>query len=389
MKVLFVTAAYPSHASPYDAIFVREHARAVARHDDVAVIHLHPAEAPEAARRGLVPVSDPEISLGVPLFRLPWRPLPVPRWSFVPQVRAALAALEEILAVAGRPDVVHAHVFEAGLPALAIAARLRLPLVVTEHHTGFCTGSLPRLAILKARTVFRRAARVLPVSAGLREGLVASGVTARFTVVPNAIDLELFTPPPALEERVEDEGRLLFVGALIPRKNVAALLEAVARLAPARPALSVDVVGEGPERGALERLAGELGLGGRVRFHPFRPKAELAGLMRRARLLALPSHMETQGCVLLEAMACGTPVVATAVGGVTEVVTPDVGRLVPPGDSAALAHAIDEVLSIPWRRELLATRVASRFGHEAVGAAIHRVYEEVVQSDAPPAGSAP
>jgi glycosyltransferase involved in cell wall biosynthesis len=138
----------------------------------------------------------------------------------------------------------------------------------------------------------------------------------------------------------------LFVGRLVARKGVSTLIEALALLPHALDA-RVTVVGDGPERAALATLARERGLGARVTFRGRVPDAELRAAYRSADVLVLPSVVDTRGdteglgVVLLEAMAFGVPVVASRLGGITDIVTDGVtGRLVPPGDAAALAAAL-------------------------------------------------
>ena len=143
-----------------------------------------------------------------------------------------------------------------------------------------------------------------------------------------------------------------------------------------------DVVGDGPLRAEYERLAGELGVAGRVEFHGLQPKAELAERMRRADVFVLASRFENNPCVLLEAMASGLPVVATRVGGVPELVDDRSGLLADPRDPAALAARIAEALERDFDREQIAARARERYGREAVGARLAGIYESVARSAA-------
>ena len=162
-------------------------------------------------------------------------------------------------------------------------------------------------------------------------------------------DASLFQAPgagPAVSQRRD----VLYAGALIPRKGIRELIEAFARIADDVPQARLRIVGEAANRdyaSALRRQVGELGLESRVRFDGPLPQAELAAAMARARLLALPSYSEGLPKVLVEAMLCGTPVLASAVDGIPEIVEDGVtGWLVPPGDVDALAdkllHALCE-----------------------------------------------
>ena len=194
---------------------------------------------------------------------------------------------------------------------------------------------------------------------------------------PNVVDGERFhpaDPPPARGER------LLVVAFLNEKKGIPDLLEAVARLRPLHPGMSLDVIGDGPDRAALEALAGSLGLEGVVRFHGLGLPVGIADAMRLADVFVLPSHVENAPVVLIEAGASGLPIVATAVGGVPELIDKETDELVPPSDPAALAAAIDRTLArgAP-QRDAIARRVLARHDLAVVGARWDAIYEDVLE----------
>jgi len=200
---------------------------------------------------------------------------------------------------------------------------------------GMRIAVLGRIRDLEAR----RAARVLCPSAWLRDLIVGWGVDpARVEVLPHAVR------PPVLPDREELRARLGFggptlvlAGRLVPQKALDVAFRAVERAE----GVSLVVAGDGPERERAEALVAELGLAGRVRFVGAKSRDEVFELFRAADAALLSSAWESFGLVVAEALAVGTPVISTAVGGVVEVL--DDGRnglLVPPGDPAALAEAI-------------------------------------------------
>ena len=138
--------------------------------------------------------------------------------------------------------------------------------------------------------------------------------------------------------------RLLAVGLLYEAKGYELLLEAVARLAAEGRAFHLDVVGDGPNRAAYEDLAVSLGVADRITFHGLKTKEEVAAFMRSADLFVLTSRYDNNPCVLIEAMASGLPVVATAVGGIPEIVDPGSGRLATPNDPGSIATEIAAAL---------------------------------------------
>ncbi|EYD72067.1 glycosyltransferase [Limimaricola hongkongensis] len=182
-------------------------------------------------------------------------------------------------------------------------------------------------------------------------------------VVHCGVDPALYAdaPPPP-------DDRLLFVGRLSAVKGVPVLLRAFAQARQARPDLTLDLVGDGPDRAVLERLARDLGLGDAVRFHGYRGQSEVAALLRDTGILVLPSFAEGVPVVLMEAMAAARPVIATRVGGVSELVEDGrSGLLVPPGAEAPLAEAIAALAGDQARRAAMgeAGRAAVKAGFDA------------------------
>ncbi len=245
-------------------------------------------------------------------------------------------------------DVIHAHWTLAGLAAWLASFVTGTPFVLTVHGSDvYIAPGIPGVGAL-TRAMLKRCARVLAVSRNLAQATAELGYPeARIEVLPDGIDLDRFTPGPP-----EREALLLFVGSLIQRKGVDILLLAMSAVRAEHPQVHLAVVGDGPERAALERQSHEIGLTGSVDFIGPQSQHDIALWMQRARLFVLPSREEALGIVLLEALASGTPCVASRVGGVPDIVTADVGVLVPPADSAALAKAVSTLLADPaqWQK---------------------------------------
>lgn len=365
MRVLFLTSGFPTPSAPAAGIYVREHARAAARHADVAVLHLDRSR----EHRGVPTIAriDGE---PFPAWRVtyPWSPTPV---SMALHFAAAAQGWRAVSRAGFRPDLVHSHFFLAGVPGDRLARRLRVPAVVTEHWSVFLPEDPMQLTPMLRRGAayaFRNADVVLPVSEALQRGIEAEGLRARrFHVVPNVVDTALFT----LGEGPRN-GRLLAVGLLYEAKAYDVLLRAVSTLD-----VGLDIVGDGPLRDDLEALATSLGIGDRVTFHGLLPKPEVARLMREAELFVLASRYENNPCSLLEALASGLPVVATPVGGVPELVTPANGRLARADDLAAEIRATIET-SGSFDRAAISADARRRYGVEAIGDQLADVYASVL-----------
>ncbi len=349
MRVLFLTRSYPTAAAPVVAPFTRDHYRAASLFAEVAVLHTQKT-------RESIPW---QVEKENEVVRVRFRRRPFP---------GAVRGLAEL---PFRPDLVHGHFYDAAAATLLLARRLGVPYVLTEHST------LARPLTPLERRAFREAGRVLPVSRSLRTALESSGLEARYEVVPNVVDLDAFTPAPRNPSPVR---RLVAVTRMTEIKGVPDLLEALRLLQDRRADWRCDLIGGGERGDDYRALASRLELDGRVRFHGELERPGVAAVLKEADLFVLASRTETFSVATVEAMACGVPAVVTACGGPEELVGPEAGVIVPPGDPAAMAAALDRTLTDLDRFDRLAIAggVAGRFGADVVGRRLLKVYEEAV-----------
>jgi len=336
-------------------------------------------------RSGYAPTVD-----GVPVRRFPVRKRLVPGLT-MPMMVGLIDALAESGA-----DVIHAHSHRYGhiLQAAAVADRLDVPLVVSLHYHPADRDEPPlKRGLLRMQDVgfgmtAYRTARALVVETALEGRMAAEfAPSTKLRVVPPGIDLAAWGHADEDGTGALDlpEEYFLFVGRLAPNKGLHHLVDALAMLdAPSsRPLLLMGR--DWGERPSLEARARARGVGDRVRFlgHVDDP-VQYRNVIRRSTALVLPSEWEAFGLVLLEAMAAGTPVVATAVGGVPEVLDEGrAGRLVPYGDPAALRNALKATVEDPETTRRLvraaAERVRSYDWSETTGR-LRALYREVLAS---------
>jgi glycosyltransferase involved in cell wall biosynthesis len=289
-----------------------------------------------------------------------------------------------------RVDLVHAHQGEdiAVLVLALFACTLhRCPLVVTLHcsvrHTlvgrGLRTWMLRSVGGAVERLALRRAAAVFVLVPRTRRALEDDGVPAdRIHVVPSGFDPALFAAPGDDPFPDVPHPRVGYVGRLAEQKAPHLLVEAFGRVAPEA---SLVVVGDGPFRPVVEAAIDGSPARDRITLSGFVPHDRVPAVLGALDLLVLPSAYEEMGSVLVEAMACGVPVVASDVGGIPDIVVHgQTGLLVPAGDVAALATAVDELLADRERRIRMgeeARRRSEDYSWTTLAVRVARVYAAV------------
>lgn len=379
LSIAVIPAWYPTAEQPLAGVFVADHARAAALHHDVALIV---DDGPSASLRGLYTLTD-SVEDGLRTFRIRHRRTRIPQLTAVAYLLGILSALRRLRREGRRVDLLHPHVHRAAWAATIIGALRRLPVVVTEHSTEFGWSGISRGALRRARIAFARADLVCPVSESLRKQIEGHRIHARFRVVPNPVDTELFAPL-FVDAAVEGPARILVVAALEPKKGIAELIEAVHELAQRRRDFRVDVLGGGLAREQYEARARDLGVTDLAAFRGPQPHAEVASFMRRADFLVLASLGENLPVSVIEAMACGLPVVATRVGGLPELVDERTGLLVEPGSPHALALGIEEMLDrrSKYSPDVISGIARTRYSLDVVGRLWSEVYREVLAARA-------
>jgi type III pantothenate kinase len=262
-----------------------------------------------------------------------------------------------------RPDVVHAHFWMSGVAALKAAAKLEIPVVQTFHALGVVKrryqgerDTSPPERVEIERDLVRRVDQIVATCTDEVFELIRMGASSTLlTVIPCGVDLSLFTPDGPTEPRRPGRRRLVCVGRLVERKGIGNVISALEHL----PDTELVVAG-GPERELLEgdaeaqRLLGvarDAGVEERVELRGRLERAQLPPLLRSADAVVSVPWYEPFGIVPLEAMACGVPVVASAVGGMIDTVVDGVtGVHVPPRDPDRLACALRSLLDDPPRR---------------------------------------
>lgn len=330
----------------------------------------------------------------------------VPKENLLPHMQAFGTETLRLMRASHPYDVVHGNFFMSGLVGLRVQRRLNVPLVQTFHALGAVrrlhqkeADKFPADRIELERRIAREADCVIAECPQDAEDLMRHcGVPARrIAQVPCGVDLAEFTPGDRLAARrrlglPEDEFIVLQLGRLVPRKGVDNVIRAVGRLGAGRPWRLLVVGGESrepdaartPEIGRLREVAREAGVPERVDFVGRRDRDELKDYYQAADVFVTTPWYEPFGITPLEAMACATPVIGAAVGGIQHTVVDGLtGFLVPAKDPEVLAQRLEDLRCIPELGRMMGraghVRVCREFTWDGVAAKLARVYAQVAQ----------
>lgn len=387
MRVLAITKIFPNQAEPLSAPFNRQQFTALARRCELEVL----ATIPWFPGSGLVA----RWSSAGKLAQVPRREqiagieVRHPRTLFVPRLAhgtwgplyAASIAPRLLLGYRGKVDVVlGSWAYPDGFAAVVAARLLGVPCVVKLHGSDINVMAKRSGPRRQTAWALSRAARVVAVSRALADEVVALGVPRdRVAIVMNGVDPALFHVRDRAAARAElglPAGPLaLYVGNLKPEKGLLDLAGAWAQVVRELPGARLAIVGSGPMRAEIEAA-----LPPQATLVGAQPLAQIPVWMAACDVVVLPSHIEGLPNAVIEALACGRRVVASAVGGVPDLIQSDaVGTLVPPRTPGALAAALTQALRTPYTPEAVA-RQGAHGGWEASAAALHAVLAAAVDA---------
>lgn len=386
-RILVFSTLYPNAAVPQHGVFVENRLRHLLSGGQVTADVVAPSPWFPASNAAfgtyarLAKVPRREIRHGIDVSHPRFLALPKVGMTVAPALlyAGARSALRRLQRQGRDFDLIDAHYFYPdGVAAVLLGREFGKPVCITARGTDLSLipdHALPRRMIVWAA---EKAAGLVTVCQALKDRLVELGVSAdRIRVLRNGVDLAQFRPLDRQTERRRlgvDGTTVVSVGSLIERKGHHLVIEAIKTL----PDVTFLIAGEGPERAALEALAKRLQVSGRVRFLGQIPHDQLAGLYSAADVSVLASSREGWANVLLESLACGTPVVATNIWGTPEVIAvPEAGALVPERTAPAIAGALRGLLAaLPDRA---ATRAyAERFSWDATAQGQLDLFREIL-----------
>lgn len=367
MRILSFSTVYPHPADPGRGSFVRTRLRRIAASRQAELKVLSPVLAFDYSNPSRLSIPARETDGSMEILH--------PRWLYIPGAGAVTALLlaaqmvipTTLLRRRYRFDLIDAHFgYPEAISAALLAGIFRVPFTITMRGSELLHSNFPfRLRLMK--WAFRRAAHVIAVSGELRQLAIRLGAAPeRVSIIPNGLDSDLYSPRsrPAIRSKLNlapDRKYILTAGHLIELKGHHHAVAALKLLRDGGTDAHLLIAGGAPGAGVanfesnIRRIVTESGLEGQVTFLGHLPPASLSEFLSAADVFCLASSREGFPNVVQEALGCGTPVVATRVGAVPEILTlTELGLIVPPNDPEALAQAFHTALARTWDAAVLA-----------------------------------
>ncbi|HWY98970.1 MAG TPA: glycosyltransferase [Bacteroidia bacterium] len=344
LQVLYVSSWYPNKVKPLLGIFVKRHAMALADVCNMGALYVYADDS-----EGIEETDED----GIYTIRVSYKKLnsSIPIISDLLKLKRYNDSWEKAIAIyeqkKGRPDIVNLNaIIPAYSAALYIKRKWNVPYVITEHWTGYFPedgrykGFLMKFITQKA---IKNASAVITVSHDLKAQMLKVGLQNNYNVISNIVDTEVFNITESKDKT--DKISFIHVSALDDmQKNISGIIRAFQKLHSAFPNTELIIVGNGADKASLEGLSKSLGLSDSVYFVGQKEQNDLVELLQKADAFVLFSNYETQAVVLLEALCCGTPVIATRAGGISEYVNDKNGILIDTKNEEQLYDAMASIV---------------------------------------------
>ena len=369
--IVFLARWYPHRYDPMLGLFVQRHAEAAALYDDISVVYVHPDE----NIRQKFDIVDETVN-NVRTIRVYYRKS---RSKIISLLRF-FKANNKALKMLPKPDIIHVHILtRLGLVALRQKRLHGTPYIITEHWSRYLPGNdfsgLLRKKLTK--TVVKHASAVTTVTDILAKAMQSHGLqNSHYVIVPNVVDINAFKPQPHHNE----VPKIIHVSCFENKsKNITGLIDALQILEERNINFQFVFIGDGIDFAMIKDYVKKLKHQENIRFTGVLEGQDYVGELSSGDFLVLSSNYETQGVVLLEAFACGMPVVSTNVGGIPEIVNESNGILVPPHDPTQLADAMQTMLRTyqNYDADTLRNGVIKKFSNETVGKLLNRIYHDL------------
>lgn len=383
-RILWLCSWYPNRLEPFNGDFIQRHAEAVSKFEDIHVIHLARDKEGTLTRSALQEdISRENFSATIIYYYVhPW-----PIWgkavSWLRYRSLIKKAVKKHFHKNGFPDLVHVHVgMPAGAIALWIKRKWKIPYVLTEHWSGFLENAKEKFRQLSFytqltwRKITAGAGSVSFVSDCLLKSYLRTISAGNTRVIPNVVNIDIFKPG------ISSVGELQFIhiSGMDENKNARLIIEAFVMLQEKYPDLKLVMIGTTQNSDPL--VMQKASAFQNIEILPEMPQPDLVKYIQQSLALILFSGYETFGCVVIEANACGVPVIVSDIPVFHETVKEGVnGYFAAPGNAASLAERMEDIIRnrANFNSQSVAETTASRFGYETVGRQVSTWYRDVLK----------
>lgn len=379
--ILFLNSWYPNEIFPYNGNFIQQHARAVALYCNVACLHIEFREQKQTFEVFKTINND---VFEVIVYVKPIKQRVLFFNKIIRRHKAYKIGLETISAKFKQIDVTHLNVIlPAGLFALYLKKQLKIPFIITEHSTNYLKinttkhGFLEKLII---RKVVKNAAKICPVSHDLKNAMISLGYTGDYCVIPNVVNTSYFK---YIKNECSTPLKILHISSLKEaHKNGQAMLRVVKKLYDKRHDFTFTISSDGATLTILE-YAKSIGISSDYFFvEGGKTSEEVAVCMQNHHVFMLFSNYENLPCVISEALVCGLPVVASNVGGISEMISSENGLLVSPRDENALFLALNKMIDsfMQFKRNEISQNAIQKYSYTTVGKQFYTIYTQLLNA---------
>jgi len=384
MKVLWLASIYPSKLFPYDGDFIQRHARATSLYCEVEVLHIVKDKNGSLTDDVKEIVNTDGLLTERIIYYKPFKSSIKILDRFLSSLkykRLSRAAIKKYISQNGKPDLFHLHIaMKAGLTALWSKRKYKIPFLLTEHWGGYLNEAVPNISDYNFvyqyywKKIITGAAASSFVSGYLMHCIVKKYNTRNTFVIPNVVDTGIFF---SAEKQTADKIRFIHISTMVYQKNAEAILQALALL---KDEFEFEMFLYGPITLIQKQLIAELGLQDKVLLKGEVPQKELAKSMQQCDALILYSRFETFGCVLIEANACGIPVIVSDLEVFHEIIEEGVnGIFVKKENPEALAEKLREFVKQKnkFDKNLIARNTAEKYNYKEIGQQFINLYNNV------------
>lgn len=389
LKILFLSAWYPTKYDSMLGLFVKIHAKAVSKFCDVSVIYMHADQTLKKNEYLIKSATDAGFREILVYYKK--ATCAIPFLSQLIKAHRLLKAFSKgygfLLKDSGAPDLVHVNILtRAAIPAFRLKRKCNIPYIITEHWSRY----LPSVNTFRGcvrkwltKWIVRKADAVTTVNEDLKDAMIRHKLkNEHYSIVPNVVDTDLFKIMPMQDRSIKT---FIHISCFEDKsKNISGIIRAVARLSEERTDFRVFLVGDGADFNSMKQLSDRYNLTDRIIFFKGLLENEaLNDMVNQSDATILFSNYETFGIVLFESMACGVPVISTKTGLIRNIYQSEMGFLVDVGDEDQLVNAMKAFLDghFVTDREKLRSFVSEKYSAEAVGKMFYDIYQNVLDKN--------